>query len=338
MIGQFGVGRITSLTEVQKLIYYLTSAAATRDSPFLEFRASRFFSSWTPSTSFQTPDIQKVLAFEGAFEKLFNIVREGGIEGGAVAHEALICVDNLRGLTRATKNWTATFSSLPAAFPAEYPARCSRTTGICSEFWDDQKLVNALAIVAIIGLLIRIKRLRWSRLLCIHALPDWKSRSHLMAYIPQNTSSPSSSCKPQFPLSELIITPYMPVPETNGEEWDRFRSCFSFRCSCRIGFERRVQRPGKCKETDDQAWNYELQHILARSIKPQPPTQIPSSAAGGGSFFVPADGPAPEPTPAAHKEDDDPPQTLLQILAEHLSLVFLSRSIHQTWNQENGID
>lgn len=24
-----------------------------------------------------------------------------------------------------------------------------------------------------------------------------------------------------FPLSQLVITPYMPVPETNGEEWDR---------------------------------------------------------------------------------------------------------------------
>lgn len=24
-----------------------------------------------------------------------------------------------------------------------------------------------------------------------------------------------------FPLSALIITPYVPVPETNGEEWDR---------------------------------------------------------------------------------------------------------------------
>jgi hypothetical protein len=25
----------------------------------------------------------------------------------------------------------------------------------------------------------------------------------------------------QFPLSSLTLTPYMPVPETNGEEWDR---------------------------------------------------------------------------------------------------------------------
>lgn len=24
-----------------------------------------------------------------------------------------------------------------------------------------------------------------------------------------------------FPLSEITVTPYMPVPETNGEEWDR---------------------------------------------------------------------------------------------------------------------
>lgn len=25
----------------------------------------------------------------------------------------------------------------------------------------------------------------------------------------------------EFPLSELVITPYAPVPETSGEEWDR---------------------------------------------------------------------------------------------------------------------
>jgi hypothetical protein len=44
----------------------------------------------------QNPDIQKVLAFEGGFEKLFNIVaKEGGIEGGPVAQEALTCVDGL---------------------------------------------------------------------------------------------------------------------------------------------------------------------------------------------------------------------------------------------------
>jgi len=44
----------------------------------------------------QSPDIQKVLAFESGFEKLFDIVtQEGGVDGGPVAQGALTCVDNL---------------------------------------------------------------------------------------------------------------------------------------------------------------------------------------------------------------------------------------------------
>lgn len=44
----------------------------------------------------QSAEIQKVLAFEGAFEKLFNtVMHEGGVEGGAVTMEALACVDGL---------------------------------------------------------------------------------------------------------------------------------------------------------------------------------------------------------------------------------------------------
>lgn len=44
----------------------------------------------------QSPDIQKVLAFEGAFEKLFNTVtQEGGVDGGLIAQGALACIDGL---------------------------------------------------------------------------------------------------------------------------------------------------------------------------------------------------------------------------------------------------
>jgi hypothetical protein len=44
----------------------------------------------------QSPDIQKVLAFEGVFEKLFNILtQEGGVDGGVVAQGALSCLDTL---------------------------------------------------------------------------------------------------------------------------------------------------------------------------------------------------------------------------------------------------
>lgn len=41
-------------------------------------------------------DIQKLLAFQGAFEKLFNIIEtEGGIESRVNAESALSCVDTL---------------------------------------------------------------------------------------------------------------------------------------------------------------------------------------------------------------------------------------------------
>ena len=41
-------------------------------------------------------DIQKLLAFQGAFEKLFNIIEsEGGIESRVNAESALTCVDTL---------------------------------------------------------------------------------------------------------------------------------------------------------------------------------------------------------------------------------------------------
>ena len=58
---------------------------------------------------------------------------------------------------------------------------------------------------------------------------------------------------------------------------------------------------------------------LARSIVPQGTSQGVNS----GAFFVPADGGAPPPVDDAG--DADEPQTLLQILSEHLSLAFLAR-------------
>ena len=44
----------------------------------------------------KNPDIQKLLAFQGAFEKLFNIIEsEGGMESRVNAEPALTCVDTL---------------------------------------------------------------------------------------------------------------------------------------------------------------------------------------------------------------------------------------------------
>jgi hypothetical protein len=44
----------------------------------------------------KNPDIQKLLAFQDAFEKLFNIIAsEGGIDSRVNAESALTCVDSL---------------------------------------------------------------------------------------------------------------------------------------------------------------------------------------------------------------------------------------------------
>lgn len=44
----------------------------------------------------QSLEIQKILAFDGVFEKLFGIVtREGGLDGGSYVEDALKCVDTL---------------------------------------------------------------------------------------------------------------------------------------------------------------------------------------------------------------------------------------------------
>jgi len=91
----------------------------------------------------QSPDIQKILAFEGAFEKLFNTVeQEGGVEGGIVAHDALICVDgllrfNTSNQVGATQLLTAVeFTSiLLELFPRNIsPSSSLSITSICAQF------------------------------------------------------------------------------------------------------------------------------------------------------------------------------------------------------------
>ncbi|KAE9399048.1 hypothetical protein BT96DRAFT_939710 [Gymnopus androsaceus JB14] len=177
----------------------------------------------------QNPDIQKVLAFESAFEKLFNIVREGGIEGGAIAHEALICVNNLLRFNSSNQSYFRETGLTPLIlslllFPPNILPDAPTPQEFTLQFWDDQKLVNALAIVAIIGLLIGSKG---------YGGQDSYVFTPCLIKIVLTSNAPTSlKTQPlpllpanlNFPLSELIITPYMPVPETNGEEWDRLEA------------------------------------------------------------------------------------------------------------------
>ena len=49
-----------------------------------------------PIFNISEPDVQKILAFEGAFEELFEIItREGGIEGDVIVIDVLRCAHGL---------------------------------------------------------------------------------------------------------------------------------------------------------------------------------------------------------------------------------------------------
>ena len=68
---------------------------------------------------------------------------------------------------------------------------------------------------------------------------------------------------------------------------------------------------------------------LARNVYPQQ-----ANAQDGGNFFVPADG-APPPSAAPEPEpEEDEPQSLLQIVSEHLALALLSRRRADTSEKE----
>ncbi|EAU91236.2 hypothetical protein CC1G_06871 [Coprinopsis cinerea okayama7 len=174
----------------------------------------------------QSSEIQKVLAFEGAFEKFFNIItQEGGIEGGVVANGALACVD---GLLRFNSSNQSYFKETPL-FPVvshllQYPLSLKLSDPAPQEFalqfWDDQKLANAALVVGILGIFVNSK----STGLEVTSFSRCFLEIALASNAPTRLKIQALHLLPpsiNFALSEVVITPYMPVPETNGEEWDR---------------------------------------------------------------------------------------------------------------------
>ncbi|KAF8645775.1 hypothetical protein AX16_007584 [Volvariella volvacea WC 439] len=175
----------------------------------------------------QSPDIQKVLAFEGAFEKLFNIVTgEGGIEGGVVAHGALTCVDILLRYNASNQSYFRETSLPPAfcsllLFPFNIQVPDPAPQEFALQFWDEQKSANASLVVSIMSMLIGNKggtaqeANAFTRCLVELALASnapTPLKTQALRLLPPTLS---------FALSDVVLTPYLPVPETNGEEWDR---------------------------------------------------------------------------------------------------------------------
>ncbi|TFY64319.1 hypothetical protein EVJ58_g2696 [Rhodofomes roseus] len=179
----------------------------------------------------QSPEIQKILAFEGAFERLFTIVTsEGGIEGGVVAHDALACIDGLLRYNQSNQSYMRN-SPLPPillsilGFPPALPHDQSPPQGFALQLWDvPQKRTNTAMAVGIVGLLARSGggnmadplAFAFSRCLIEIGLASnfpTSIKTQALRILPSNLSS--------FPFGQMMMTPYVPVPETNGEEWDR---------------------------------------------------------------------------------------------------------------------
>ncbi|KAK1235107.1 Vesicle-mediated ER to Golgi transport protein [Marasmius sp. AFHP31] len=353
----------------------------------------------------QSADIQKVLAFEGAFEKLFNIItQEGGVDGGQVAQEALLCLDSFLRFNSSNQSYfreTGLPSSLLSllSFPSNLPIQEPAPQEFALQFWDDQKLANASAIVGIIGLLVGSKsQAAPEQPVFVRCLVEMALASNAPTEIKTKAlnSLPSTI---NFPLSEFILTPYMPVPETNGEEWDRLEAATALDALVELALHGEYNGLNADKRTivglnlrsaavtvfENFIHREEIKQAIAHSMLPQDDAEHPShpllqalimtpssespldpaivtsihfaslllshllrnsprskslarsikpqiggaAAQSSGNFFVPADASAPAqaaPQADVPDDDDEPPQTLCQIITENLSLSFLARS------------
>ncbi|RXW24974.1 hypothetical protein EST38_g885 [Candolleomyces aberdarensis] len=356
----------------------------------------------------QSVEIQKVLTFEGAFEKLFGIVtQEGGIDGGLVARGALTCVDALLRFNSSNQSYFRETPLFPIVsqllqFPPNIRMADQAPQEFALQFWDEQKTLNASLIVGIMGIFVGSKGSNTQVPAFIRCFIEIALASNFpttlkvqaLRLLPPNIN---------FSLSDITVTPYMPVPETNGEEWDRLEPAsaldalveltihgeyngqdgakrskegLELRTSAAAVFENFVRKeelrlaivqamvPPEGSETtkhitpllhaltlplassgaldpanvtSTQLATILFSHLLrgaprckaaARLIKPEP-----SHAAAESAFFVPADG-APPAAPAEEDIEKDPPQSLLQILSENLSLALLSRSRADTSDRE----
>ncbi|KAN0062668.1 Vesicle-mediated ER to Golgi transport protein [Thecaphora frezii] len=114
-------------------------------------------------------DIQKLVAFEGAFEKLLDVCAvEGRIEGGVIVQDALEGLESLLRYNVSNQNLFRETLSIPMLAPLLfYPPPPPPNAGAFGEQqfakqleafsfqdWDQQKLLNAKLVVGIIGMLI----------------------------------------------------------------------------------------------------------------------------------------------------------------------------------------
>lgn len=172
----------------------------------------------------QNAEIQKILAFEGIFEKLLNIIAtEGGIEGGIVVQDCLTCIDgllrfNVSNLSyfRETSLWTHLIALL--MFPPDLSSDSPAPAEFALQFWEPQKTTNVSILVGILGLLVGNKGKTSQQNIFLRCLFELALASNAPTTI-KTKALRLLPVSPVFP--KAILTSYQPVPDTNGEEWDR---------------------------------------------------------------------------------------------------------------------
>ncbi|KAJ1025189.1 hypothetical protein NDA16_002694 [Ustilago loliicola] len=124
-----------------------------------------------PHLVYGNADIQKLVAFEGAFEKLLDVcAAEGRIEGGVIVQDALEGLEALLRYNVSNQNYFRETLSIPMLAPLlfyppgppnnEFPSKhaeheyARQLEAFCFQDWDHQKVVNAKIVLDIAGLLI----------------------------------------------------------------------------------------------------------------------------------------------------------------------------------------
>ncbi|KAK8864634.1 hypothetical protein IAR55_001884 [Kwoniella newhampshirensis] len=172
-------------------------------------------------------DLQKIVAFSGAFEKLFQIIdQEGGVDGGIVVQDALTVVGGLLRFNVSNQNYFRELSLIPAipriiGFPSPLPLDVATPDEFAVQFWPEQKIYNTGLILGLIRMLVGgpgggnqtamvtggITRCLLELALASNAPNGVKSQA-LNTLTPILLSSPAN----QDLLSNLVLSPLVALP------------------------------------------------------------------------------------------------------------------------------
>lgn len=106
-------------------------------------------------------DLQKIVAFSGAFEKLLGIIdKEGGIEGGIIVQDVLVAIGSLLRFNASNQNYFRELSLIPLLppmlyFPSPPPdLETPAPDDFTLQYWPEQKLLNAGLVLGLIRMLV----------------------------------------------------------------------------------------------------------------------------------------------------------------------------------------